>query len=68
MECGGGRIVRAYRGIDEDVAMSAACSSCLPSGACNLGRCSLRVGYCVFQVFVDIYCIRGNVRVRGGVN
>ena len=34
----------------------------------DLGRCFVRVSYCVLLLAVDIECSRGIVRVCGGVN
>ena len=43
-------------------------SSRFRQGGCVLERCSIRVGYYVSQILVDIENIREVVRVRGGVN
>ena len=37
-------------------------------GGAFLGRCFVRVGCCVSQVFVDFESISGIVRAFGGVN
>jgi len=35
---------------------------------CVLGRCFVRLGYCVSKVFVFVECSRGNLDVCGRVN
>jgi len=69
IECGGGT-VRACRGVNDDVVTNAVRSSCLSQErkVVVLGRCSVRVGCCVFQVFVFMTRSTGIVRAYGVVN
>ena len=67
MECGGWN-VRAYRGVNEDVAMKGSRSSCFRSREVAFwGTCSVRVGYCVSQVVAGVERSWGIVSMCGGV-
>ena len=46
---------------------NAGCSNCLLRGIRYLGRCSVRVGYCVLQVFDVMVCNIETMRVCGEV-
>jgi len=68
MERGYG-ITRAYRVVNEDVAIEFSVQRLFSSREVRvLGRCSVRVSFCVSLLAVDKECIRGIVRACGGVN
>jgi len=67
MDCGD-RIVRAYRGVNEDVAIDGDCEWLLSSGGRDFGEVLRTHRLLRFASFCIVKCSTGIVRVCGGVN